>query len=603
MICIDVETTSKTFWRAKLVCATLYHCEEDRYEFFYTWGLPKQERALREACQQAFSSREELLFFNGKYDIEVLFYAYPELQIFLSTMNIQDANILAAVLKVNRQLSLEKLVEEKLGMAGFKGTEIKKYIDHMQDCPRDLAEKYNKRDTEYSYKLWLKLLEDYVRMMVKCPTIDFIYETEIECLKELIRMEMKGINIDLVRLGKLKVYFQTKMQSAEVEIRKHYQGSLNMCDEQKEFINNLAELELAPSYIKKLKEWEQSDKSKPEPKKKYLCSKMTRAEIDHPLIKPLEEYQRCNKMLTTYIGNIISNTDDNGFLHCSFRQTLSELGGTKTGRLSCANPNLQNIPARSEELSELRKCFVSSSQDYAVVSIDFSGEELTITANDVDDEGFKELVATKKFHDRTAEVAGIPRSDAKTINFAKLYGGGCTRVAGAMKINSDCINCKKRTDAIWADKSVGYNIKKVAVEKVKGQCEGGRISAIMDKEYGFLKEKIVELKEDTKKNGYSTTLFGRPIYPEEYTQYLSHRIQGTGGDIIKIVMGRRVGPYLRESGAGRILINVHDELVLELRKDCLGEELDKIINMMEDWNFTPKLSVEVSICEGHWPLK
>ena len=304
----------------------------------------------------------------------------------------------------------------------------------------------------------------------------------------------------------------------------------------------------------------------------------------HPIIEDILEYRQVVKLESTYVEGLLKVADADGAVHTVFRQT-----GTVTGRLSSAEPNLQNIPIRTQMGRELRRFFVPHAGEYLLLDADYSQIELRLLAHISGDEnmisafrsGFDIHSATAcLLFDTTPENVTVEmRKKAKAINFGILYGMG------------------------------EYSLSKdlhISVGAAKAYIE--HYLATYPKVGAYLEGVIKEAYRD----GYVTTMFGRRRYIPELaaqnknTKHFGERvamnspIQGSAADIIKIAM-IRTDRALRASGLdARLLLQVHDELLVEAHRDCAQEALAILRDAMEH---AVELSVPLSVdakTGGNW---
>ena len=282
----------------------------------------------------------------------------------------------------------------------------------------------------------------------------------------------------------------------------------------------------------------------------------------HPVIDKIIEYRRLTKLKSTYLDGLKKIADSDGFVHTTFVQI-----STVTGRISSKEPNLQNIPIRTQEGREIRRLFLPSSNDRCLVSADYSQIELRILAAISGDEVMKDAFASGiDIHTRTAsEVFGVPvedvsdemRRSAKAVNFGIVYG--------------------------ISDFGLARNLN-IPVKKAAGYIERyfARFSAVR----AYMDGIIAKAKAD----GYVTTLLGRRRYLPELrsSNYnvrsfgeraaLNTPIQGTAADIIKLAM-IDVWSKLKEGGyASKLILQVHDELVI----DTAAEETDAVKALLKE---------------------
>lgn len=296
----------------------------------------------------------------------------------------------------------------------------------------------------------------------------------------------------------------------------------------------------------------------------------------HPIIDEVLEYRKVAKLCSTYVEGLLKVADENGFVHTLFKQT-----GTATGRLSSAEPNLQNIPIRTEMGHELRRFFIPCDETHVLIDADYSQIELRLLAHVAGDEtminaflsgeDIHTSTASAVFNVPMAEVTSELRKRAKAVNFGIVYGIGDYSLAMDLGIT-----------------------KKQAGEYIKNYLE--RFSAI-DR---YLKHTIAVAYEQ----GYVETIFDRRRYIPELKATnkimksfgervaMNSPIQGSAADIIKIAMinTRRA---LKEAGIdAKLILQVHDELVVEASRDCADTAAKILRREMEN---AVKLSVPLSV--------
>ena len=298
----------------------------------------------------------------------------------------------------------------------------------------------------------------------------------------------------------------------------------------------------------------------------------------HPVIQDILDYRQVAKLRGTYTAALAQVADAEGRIHTTFKQT-----GTATGRLSSADPNLQNIPIRTELGRELRRFFIAK-DGYVLLDADYSQIELRLLADIAGDEHMREaFVSGEDIHTSTAaKVFGVSREEvtpelrkrAKAVNFGIVYGIGDFSLSGDLGISMR--QAREYIDSYLAS-------------------------------YPSVDRYLTEIKKSAYECGYVTTIFGRRRYiPELSGQNKTLRafgervamnspIQGTAADIIKIAMVK-VNQRLRESGIdARLILQVHDELLVEARRDCADEALGILREEMEN---AVKLSVPLDVEVG-----
>ncbi len=271
----------------------------------------------------------------------------------------------------------------------------------------------------------------------------------------------------------------------------------------------------------------------------------------HPIIVSILEYRKAAKLKSTYGDGLLAVINkETGKIHSSFNQTV-----TTTGRISSTEPNLQNIPMRTDEGREIRKMFVASSPNKVLIDADYSQIELRILAHISGDEAMAEAfcsgedihasTASRVFGVKKEDITPLLRSRAKAVNFGIVYGMG--------------------------EYSLSQDLH-ISVKEAKAYIES------YFEKYPDIKNYLDLAVSDAKKNGYVTTLFGRRRYIPEIlsgnfmTRSFGERvamntpIQGTAADIIKIAMADVSRELKKEGLDAKLILQVHDELIIEASK-------------------------------------
>ncbi len=308
----------------------------------------------------------------------------------------------------------------------------------------------------------------------------------------------------------------------------------------------------------------------------------------HPIIGDILDFRQVGKLKSTYADGLAAAADENGRVHTSFRQAL-----TATGRLSSIEPNLQNIPVRTELGRELRKFFIAKNENYTLIDADYSQIELRILAAISGDEAMSSAFRDgRDIHTATAmRVFGVSESDvsielrkkAKAINFGILYGMGDFSLASDLHIS--------RADArAYIDSYLG------AYPKVKQYLE--------------------DVVRRAKRDGFVTTYFGRRRYIPELSSgkkmeaafgervAMNSPIQGTAADIIKLAMVNIAGRLSEGGYDARLILQVHDELIIETNKACAEQVGQLLKSEMENAvSLSVPLTVEISSGDSWYDAK
>ena len=381
-------------------------------------------------------------------------------------------------------------------------------------------------------------------------------EIEIPLAKILAEMEKAGILLDVDYLKKLSKEYHKKLDILEKKIW------------------NLAGEEFNINSPKQLGEvlFAKMGLGGTKPKKTATgayatnVSQLLKLKDEHEIIGHIMENREIAKLVSTYIDALPKLVDENNRLHTHF-----DSFGTATGRLSSQNPNLQNIPKRSERGREVRRAFVAD-RGFKLAAFDYSQIDLRAAAILSGDKNLVEIfqqggdahasAAAKVFKVRPEEVTAEMRRKIKVINFGVLYGMGLN----ALRQNLG--GTREEAQKFYEEYFVNFS---------------------------GLKDFIEKTKKFALQNGYTETLFGRRRYfpelnaPEEYIRKEGERmavnmpIQGTSADFIKLAMVRAdeiLGKAGLKDGA-RLLLQIHDELLFEIKEDAIAKAAPIIIKAME----------------------
>ncbi len=381
-----------------------------------------------------------------------------------------------------------------------------------------------------------------------------LFDIELPLVCVLADMEITGFKIDKDALQSFTSSLTEKIKALEEKIFSLAGESFN--------INSTKQLgvilfeKLGLKVIKKTKTGYSTDSAVLE----KLLGK-------HEIIENIIEYRRATKLKSTYGDGLLAViNDETGRIHSSFNQTV-----TTTGRISSTEPNLQNIPMRREEGREIRKMFVPQSSDYILTDADYSQIELRILSHISNDEVMTEAflngedihasTASKVFGVAMEDVTPLLRTRAKAVNFGIVYG------MGEYSLSQDLhISVKEAKDYI-----ASYFDKFEGVKK-------------------YLDKTIADAKE----NGFVTTMFGRRRYIPEIassnfmTRSFGERvamntpIQGSAADIIKIAMVNVHKELKKRNLQSRLILQVHDELIIETKKDEADEVRELLTECMKN---------------------
>lgn len=389
---------------------------------------------------------------------------------------------------------------------------------------------------------------------IKEKNMQFVYEhIELPLSPVLRRMEERGVLVDTDFLKKLSYEYKAELDTICKRIYKHAGGEFNIGSPKQ-----LGEVLFDKLGLVAKKKTAGGQRSTRESELQKLAG-------THPIIEDILAYRELSKLLSTYIDSIPTLVDDNSRLHTRYVQI-----GAATGRMASKDPNLQNIPIKTEMGRRIRHAFVAS-PGMALVSFDYSQIELRIAAILSGDEGLIEIfknnrdvhaeVAARVFHVRPEDVSYEQRRRAKIINFGLLYGMGVNALQQGLGTN------RKEAQEFFDQYLSAFPRLAGYIEAIKAQAS---------------------------KQGYTETMFGRRRYldgiksPIPYVRAAAERMainapmQGSQADIIKLAMVEVDKLFEGDRESAHLLLQVHDELVFEIKKDKVEEYAPKIKQIMEE---------------------
>ncbi len=395
------------------------------------------------------------------------------------------------------------------------------------------------------------------QLLAETGRLKELYDTIEKPLIPVLRsMETCGVRVDRKVLEKLRKEYRAELESIEQSIYKAAGREFNISSPKQLGDVLFDEMGLAAKGQKKTATGQRSTRESELEKLKDL----------HPVIGEVLKYRGLQKLLSTYIEAIPPLLDSGDRLHAQFLQT-----GTTTGRMASQSPNLQNIPIRAERGRAIRQAFIPQ-EGYTLVGLDYSQVELRIAAILSEDEKLCDIFKSGRdvHQEVAAAVFGVDPKDvdhemrrrAKIINFGILYGMG----VNALKVQLGTTAAEAHT--FYDDYFETFSTLSEYLERTKGFA---------------------------RKHGYTETLFGRRRqFPEmksplPYVRAQAERmainapIQGTQADVIKLAMVR-IDELLRKEGSiddAHLLLQVHDELVFEIKNERVKELAQKIEDVME----------------------
>lgn len=438
----------------------------------------------------------------------------------------------------------------------------------LSDCQgmEESAENYIKY-ASLSGLIPLLCKDNLIKELKETNQLELFRDLEMPLIYSLNRMEKEGIAVEREELTNYGLVLGEKIAVLEKEIFEEVGEEFNINSPKQ-----LGEILFVKKGIKG--------------GKKTKTGYSTSAEVleklapDYPVVKKILEYRQLTKLKSTYAEGLVNYISEDGRIHGTFNQTI-----TATGRISSTEPNLQNIPIRMEMGKAFRKVFVPK-EGYKLIDADYSQIELRLLAHLSDDENLIEayktaqdihrITAAKVFNTPLEEVTPEQRGNAKAVNFGIVYGISSFGLSQDLSIS-----------------------RKEASEYIEQYF----------KTYPKIKEFLDNIVETAKKDGFVTTLLNRrrPI-PELSSSNFMQRsfgeriaknspIQGTAADIIKLAMVHVDRELMKRKMASKIVLQVHDELLIEAKEDEIEEVkeilFDKMKNVMD-----LKVNLEIGVGVG-----
>lgn len=410
----------------------------------------------------------------------------------------------------------------------------------------------------------LKLKEAEENELRERGSLELFNTIEMPLVYVLASMEEEGIFVDIEKLTEFGEMLKSEQKALTDEIYGYAGHEFNINSPKQLATVLFEELDLKAQ-------------------KKTKSGYSTNAEVleklrfAHPIVEKILEYRKITKLNSTYVEGLIpAISKEDGKIHSSFNQTV-----TVTGRISSTEPNLQNIPVRTELGREMRKMFIAKSDDFVLIDADYSQIELRVLAHIANDEHMIEAfnsdfdihssTAAKVFEVPNDEVTPEMRSAAKAINFGLVYGMGEFSLSQDLKISV------KRAKEYIDDYLGSYpNVQKYMTDTVQFAKENGYVLTMFGR-----RRDIPEIKA----SNYQTRAFGERVA-------LNTPVQGSAADIIKLAMINVYKRLKEEKLLSKLILQVHDELIIEAPKS----EADTVCKLLkEEMENATKLLVPLKV--------
>ncbi|MCF6131622.1 DNA polymerase I [Flavobacterium wongokense] len=546
-VCFDTETTGIDALNAELVGMS-FSWEKGKAFYVPVPENHEEAQALADKFKPFFENENiEKIGQNVKYDLKVL-----------SKYGIQikgklfDTMIAHYLINPDMRHNMDVLSETYLKyspksietLIGKKG----KGQLSMRDVALEDIKEYAAEDADVT----LQLKEIFSPILDKAETKKLFEEIEIPLIPVLAAMEMEGINLDEDFLKKMSVDMQKDILEFEQKIYETAGEKFNLASPKQLGDILFDKLKIGGAKQKKTKTGQYATG---EEVLSYLAN-------DNPIVKDILEWRQMVKLQSTYIDALPNQVDKKTQrVHTDYMQTVAA-----TGRLSSNNPNLQNIPIRTERGRLIRKAFIARDENYTLLSADYSQIELRIIAalsgeeNMIkafqNNEDIHRSTAAKVFNVALEEVTKEQRSNAKTVNFGIIYGVSAFGLSNQTSLS---------------------------------RSESAALIDAYYKTYPKLKSYMSEQVDFARQNGYVQTVLGRRRYLKDINSAnavvrsaaernaVNAPIQGSAADIIKIAMINIHKKLVSENWQSKMLLQVHDELVFDVH----NSELEKIQPMIK----------------------
>lgn len=541
------------------VCMDLEHVYLIRFMMFITEAMVadnllalSRDYQVQLACMHV----KKLLSFLDFHEEDAVFDAGLAAYLLQPNQSEYEYDTLAKVyLDVTLPSEKEMLGKEKLGYFSFEDERVQKWMAYQAIVP---------------YKI-----KSVLREKLKETGMESLYdEMELPCLYALYEMEKNGIRVDGEALHQYGKKLRTRIEELTAEIHAMAGEEFNINSPKK-----LGEILFEKLGLKNGKKTKTGYSTSAE-----VLEKLKNA---HPIIPKILEYRQLTKLNSTYAEGLAGYIRADGRIHGKFHQTV-----TVTGRISSADPNLQNIPTRMPLGREIRKVFIPEEgsvfvdADYSQIELrvlaHMSGDAALIAAYQAD-EDIHAITASQVFDVPLDQVDSTLRRKAKAVNFGIVYG------ISSFGLGQDLDISRKEAE--------GYIEKYFAT-------------------YGKVKEFLDRTVEDAKKNGYTVTMFGRrrPIPELASSNFMTRSfgeraamnapVQGTAADIIKIAMVRVNRRLKKEYLQSKLVLQIHDELIIETKKEEV-EIVQKILvqEMMHAADLAVPLLVDANVGDSWYDAK
>ena len=544
-VCFDTETTELDAMDAEIVGMSFSF---EANTAFYVYTAPEEREKVVQEFRAFFENENiEKIAHNIKYDLKIIekYGVQVKGQLFdtmiahylITPEGKHGMDYLSELYLNYKPISIETLI-------GKKG----KAQGSMLDLEASQISDYACEDADITFQL-KQIFEPEIQ---KEHLKDLFYNMEMPLVRVLKDMEAEGINLDVPALKKFSIELETDIIALEKEIKEIAGVQDFNLDSPKQLGEILFDHMKIDAKAKKTKTGQYKTDE----------DTLSKLEAAHPIITHILNYRSLRKLKSTYVDSLpelVNKTT--GRVHTSYMQTVAA-----TGRLSSNNPNLQNIPIRTEKGKEIRKAFIKRNDDFSLLSADYSQIELRVIAAISQDENmiaaFKSghdihaATAAKVFHvDAIESVTREQRSSAKAVNFGIIYGQSAFGLSQNLGISRT--EAKEIIDSYWEQYP---KIKKYMSEIVDFAREHGYVETIM------------------KRRRYLADIVSANAIVRGFAERnaVNAPIQGSAADIVKIAMIHIYDEMKKQNVKSKMLLQVHDELVFDVH-NSEKEIMEKIV--------------------------
>ena len=566
-VCFDTETTGLRALEVELIGMSFSY--EIRKGYYVSFPENQEEtKTILEEFRPFFESEEiEKIGHNLKYDLKVL--SNYDMQV---KGTLFDTMIAHYLINPDMRHNMDVLAETYLNYQPVSITELIGKKGKNQLSMRDIS---IKEQTEYAVEdadVTLQLKNHFTKELETGNVTKLFNDVELPLVSVLTSMEIEGININTDFLKELSIALTDDINRLEKAIYSQAGEEFNIGSPKQLGVVLFENLKL----IDKPKKTKTGQYATGEDVLSYLAK-------DHQIIRDILEYRQYNKLKSTYVDALPNEINPKTRrIHTEYAQAVAA-----TGRLSSNNPNLQNIPIRTERGREVRKAFIPRSKDYVLLAADYSQIELRIIAALSEEEtmmnAFKNgedihaSTAAKVFNIPINEVTREQRSNAKTVNFGIIYGVSAFGLSNQTNLSRS--EAKELIDTYYETYP--------------------KLKAYMSSQVDFARE-----------NGYVETVLNRRRYLKDINSRnamvrgaaernaVNAPIQGSAADIIKLAMINIHKKFEVANFKSKMILQVHDELVFDAHKDEL-EIIKPIIKHEMEHAFSLKVPLDVEIGLGN----